>query len=118
MHTKKPIEFVVSSMDENEAAEAEQEIIKKDKDYSEVIASDQKAAFEKRMMAYMTRFAELTAEQKELSAPIQELVDKEILLLTVKISFQSNNTGRNWSKLVIRAKGINGLLQFQAMEGW
>ena len=76
MHTKKTIEFVVSSMDENEAAEAEQEIIKKDKDYSEVIASDQKAAFEKRMMAYMTRFAELTAEQKELSAPIQELVDK------------------------------------------
>lgn len=47
MHTKKTIEFVVSSMDENEAAEAEQEIIKKDKDYSEVIASDQKAAFEK-----------------------------------------------------------------------
>ena len=32
VHTKKTIEFVVSSMDENEAAEAEQEIIKKDKD--------------------------------------------------------------------------------------
>lgn len=75
-HTKKTIEFVVSSMDEDEAVEAEQDIIKKDRDYSEVIASDHKVAFEKRIMAYMTKFAELTAEQKELSAPMQELVDK------------------------------------------
>lgn len=52
VHIKKTIEFVVNSMDEDEAVEAEQDIIKKDKDYSEVIASDHKAAFEKRMMAY------------------------------------------------------------------
>ena len=76
MHIKKTIEFVVDSMDEAEAVEAEQNIIKADKDYSEIIESDHKASFEKRMMAYMTRFAELTAAQKELSAPMQELVDK------------------------------------------
>ena len=51
VHTKKTIEFVVSSMDEDEAVEAEQDIIKKDRDYSEVIASDHKVAFEKRIMA-------------------------------------------------------------------
>lgn len=76
MHIKKTIEYVVDSMDEAEAVEAEQNIIKADKDYSEIIESDHKASFEKRMMAYLSKITELTAEQKKISAPMQEMVDK------------------------------------------
>ncbi len=74
--TKKTIEYVVGNMDEDEAIELEKDIIKNDSGYSDLISSRSAESFSKRMMAYMNKIKELSQNQKKLSEPMQEMVDK------------------------------------------
>ncbi len=75
-HTKRAIEFIVDSMDEDEAIELEKSIVSKDTGYSEVVSAGAGDAMKDRLLAYMTKFKEITEAQKELSAPVQEMVEK------------------------------------------
>lgn len=63
-------------MDETEVVEMEQGIIKKDSGYADVISGKADEALAKRMMAYMQKFMDLSQAQKEISAPMQEMVEK------------------------------------------
>ena len=74
--TKKTIDYFISSMDDEEVIELEVDVAKKDSKYVEVASTGGKDTFESRILTYMTKIHELSSAQKEISEPVQEIVDK------------------------------------------